>query len=65
MVARGQVTVADPAFFGVSGTVARRNGAVGSYLMAHISAMPGFSIEVGIVGGSCNGMSICEVVECV
>jgi hypothetical protein len=28
-VARGQVTVADPAFFGVSDTVVRRNGAVG------------------------------------
>ena len=43
---------------------ARRNGAVGLYLMAHISAMPGFN-QVEISVGSCNGMSICEVVKCV
>jgi hypothetical protein len=43
----------------------RRNGAVGSYLMAHISAIPCFQTRSELAVAVAMGMSICEVVECV
>jgi hypothetical protein len=43
----------------------RRNGAVGSYLMAHISAVPCFQTRSELAVAVAMGMSICEVVECV
>jgi hypothetical protein len=55
MVARGQLTVADPAFFGVSGAVASEEWS--SRVLSHGAHIRNtmFSNEVGIGGGSCNG----------
>jgi hypothetical protein len=51
----GKVTVADPAFFGVSGTVASEEWS--SRVLSHGAHIRStmFSNEVGIGGGSCNG----------